>query len=651
MVGKATRPDATHSEQREQQHFAGAATPGRRTRVEELIDAEPSGGSAALQSSASKRGHEAGPVRRLDLGSRGPESVAGNSQPRHSPARKDVAEVRKIPKDQAAVIKVVGFSEGKPAANWQAKGRWEGPLPATFRGTKTGAGWAWMADKGMSPQYVGEIRVLVGAESSPEGLTLEQWGAKHQVDQIVFYARSPKDVALDKDAVPDHHAPGSVDQEDAGDGSSNELKREHKADAVDGAATSDAGMHEDPGKGVGKPSDADERLADEFERELGIDSSPADTDHSGPEDRDQGSPEGTSGGKKPGGKGVEGGAADGRSGDDTRLGGAGPGGAKARRYGDGRGSPDGGTGGSKDGSKDGQKHGDPDGMYGGEGEGEGVPSALALFGGLIGVPARFKGAVELALIISNANVTNAGKGLFKETVGRFIGNAAQLRRLIAKHARLAAARETKAAIKQLASHPKTAGLWASATKAERLTITRRVYWENLRKHFAAYEQAAKEAEREAKTLLKKAPKNAEARRSLEHAETAQEAAKVKPVAGRLPQNHVLAGKSFPIDELPPKYRSKGLRFTDEGYPDFTPHAKQLPTGKKYVEIEYTGKRADDFGAANKKAKLDETPEGWTWHHLEDGRKMMLVPTDLHQAVKHTGGVAKYKHATGVDNYD
>lgn len=31
--------------------------------------------------------------------------------------------------------------------------------------------------------------------------------------------------------------------------------------------------------------------------------------------------------------------------------------------------------------------------------------------------------------------------------------------------------------------------------------------------------------------------------------------------------------------------------------------------------------------------------GYTWHHVEDGKTMMLVPTDLHQAVRHTGGAA------------
>jgi filamentous hemagglutinin len=123
-----------------------------------------------------------------------------------------------------------------------------------------------------------------------------------------------------------------------------------------------------------------------------------------------------------------------------------------------------------------------------------------------------------------------------------------------------------------------------------------------------------------------------------------------PVAGRLPQNHDYAGRAFPADLLPPKYRSQGLRFTKEGYPDFAPHARQLPNGKRHVEIEYTGSRKADYAAANKKAKLDETPDDWTWHHAEDMKTMYLVPSDLHEAVKHTGGVAKHKHGSGVPRY-
>lgn len=156
---------------------------------------------------------------------------------------------------------------------------------------------------------------------------------------------------------------------------------------------------------------------------------------------------------------------------------------------------------------------------------------------------------------------------------------------------------------------------------------------------------------DAEAILKQTPKDAAAQARQRAAATKEAAMEVKPVAGRLPRNHAYAGKDFPADQLPATYRKKGLRFTKEGHPDFEPHAMQLPNGSKRVQIEYTGRRSADFEAANKAAKLAETPRDYTWHHLEDGKSMLLVPRDLHDAVKHSGGVSRYKHNTGVGKYD
>jgi len=109
-----------------------------------------------------------------------------------------------------------------------------------------------------------------------------------------------------------------------------------------------------------------------------------------------------------------------------------------------------------------------------------------------------------------------------------------------------------------------------------------------------------------------------------------------------------AGRDFPKNKLPKAYRDKPIRFSKEGYPDFTPYAKQLPGGKKVVNIKMTGSRADDFAAANRKAGFKQTPEDYTWHHRPTPGEMELIPTPLHDAVDHTGGVATFKHHTGVD---
>jgi len=58
-----------------------------------------------------------------------------------------------------------------------------------------------------------------------------------------------------------------------------------------------------------------------------------------------------------------------------------------------------------------------------------------------------------------------------------------------------------------------------------------------------------------------------------------------------------------------------------------------------VQIEVSGDRGIDEDRANAAARFDETPDEYTWHHVEDGRTMELVPFDLHSKVHHTGGVA------------
>ena len=34
-----------------------------------------------------------------------------------------------------------------------------------------------------------------------------------------------------------------------------------------------------------------------------------------------------------------------------------------------------------------------------------------------------------------------------------------------------------------------------------------------------------------------------------------------------------------------------------------------------------------------------TPEGYVWHHVEDTTTMQLVPQNIHNAARHTGGAA------------
>jgi hypothetical protein len=98
-----------------------------------------------------------------------------------------------------------------------------------------------------------------------------------------------------------------------------------------------------------------------------------------------------------------------------------------------------------------------------------------------------------------------------------------------------------------------------------------------------------------------------------------------------------AGKEFQFKDpaLAAKYK---ITFTALGFPDFAPYAKAN------VKIKMSGNRSytlpdGDFGKANVAAGFKATHEhsDATWHHSEDRTSMLLVPRDLHQAVRHSGG--------------
>lgn len=60
----------------------------------------------------------------------------------------------------------------------------------------------------------------------------------------------------------------------------------------------------------------------------------------------------------------------------------------------------------------------------------------------------------------------------------------------------------------------------------------------------------------------------------------------------------------------------------------------------------TGSYRQDFARANALAGFDQTPTGYIWHHHQDTGLMQLVPTDLHNAARHTGGTEFWEQAIG-----
>jgi hypothetical protein len=155
--------------------------------------------------------------------------------------------------------------------------------------------------------------------------------------------------------------------------------------------------------------------------------------------------------------------------------------------------------------------------------------------------------------------------------------------------------------------------------------------------------------------------------------------RVRPINGRQPINSEYAGRIFEFDEsnlrarirnetgikdetsitgLINDYRSQnisnmhqdiqdvitefyalknkypqGLPFTGNGFPDFSQHAI------KRVQITFSGDSAKDIRLANKLSGYKSTPQNLIWHHNHDAQTMYLIPKDIHNAVRHTGGDA------------
>lgn len=397
-----------------------------------------------------------------------------------------------------------------------------------------------------------------------------------------------------------------------------------------------------------------------------------------------------------GGKGSQlGGQPDGRSGDDTDPQGTGYGGDQAQLGGDD--DADGGGSTEKDGGvksdtaeQGGRKHGDERGEYDGDGrQGDaGVRGAVALFGGLINVPDALRGAVELGILINQGDVAGLGADFFKAG-GKKFASAAAARVAMAKEARAVAKREAENALGKLAKE----GAYQALSTVEKKQVARIIYWQYQRDFFEGALRAARE-QKEAVALIKKASKGAitqeetaklaahlakddpemaaiagrAARGDVTAADAAklegkearaaqmEQAAEVQPVAGRLPANHEFAGKDFPLpEETVAKLRSEGIEatsvhFSEAGFPDFEPFAKELPNGERSVTIELTGSRAADARAANRAAGLKREPRGYVWHHSEEMGTMILVPESVHEAVRHTGGAAVYKQTHGTVSY-
>ena len=125
-------------------------------------------------------------------------------------------------------------------------------------------------------------------------------------------------------------------------------------------------------------------------------------------------------------------------------------------------------------------------------------------------------------------------------------------------------------------------------------------------------------------------------------ETAEPNAPVGPRSPKYdPNKPALQGKS----NAPPLSRNANA-------PDFTGSPDLYPVNgnqKNTVDIVLTGSRSGDEAAANLAAGLEETPDDYTWHHLDNfspstGKAtFQLIKTDTHRmTIPHTGAVKQYE---------
>jgi RHS repeat-associated protein len=108
---------------------------------------------------------------------------------------------------------------------------------------------------------------------------------------------------------------------------------------------------------------------------------------------------------------------------------------------------------------------------------------------------------------------------------------------------------------------------------------------------------------------------------------------------RMPQNSCFAGKVMRGDDLPRDVRGKyphGVPFSMFGYPDFSRYAKTTVNIGSFSSDTADFKKADEI-ATSRGVTIDKRK--YVWHHDQKNGILLLVPRDIHDAVKHTGGAS------------
>ncbi|WP_426252881.1 HNH endonuclease [Paenibacillus pabuli] len=152
---------------------------------------------------------------------------------------------------------------------------------------------------------------------------------------------------------------------------------------------------------------------------------------------------------------------------------------------------------------------------------------------------------------------------------------------------------------------------------------------------------------------------------LELSDFTKEVMETKPMNSPRPEKWYKKGGTISIDENGTwTYTNKDGKSVSypEGYPDFSDYYH--PTVKPVkIKVASPKNPKKDFEEANLASGLNknsdpsvpsknEPPDGYTWHHHEDGETMILVESDIHDEFKHIGGQStvngknKYRYKKG-----
>ena len=127
------------------------------------------------------------------------------------------------------------------------------------------------------------------------------------------------------------------------------------------------------------------------------------------------------------------------------------------------------------------------------------------------------------------------------------------------------------------------------------------------------------------------------------------------INGKFPINSCFAGKTMTMKDvnqnilkkypgLSSKYQH-GISFNMMGFPDFSRYAIRtvnLPGGFISDSKDFSQANRIAFGNSNNykdKGNMIIDGKRYIWHHTEKNGKIQLIPYDLHDAIKHTGGAA------------